>query len=161
MDVCGVMQLARRGGCGLVLASAFACEPQFLPLAARPSNEAEGPQARTDWFPSNPTYATDPTTGGVVGDESTRLLERVLLRVLTEQRAEAPQRDGRLAVIAAWAASKSAQTQLSSAELDEVARRAGHVGPSPAGGPMQGGNLTEAAGRPLYDKADGTFPPDP
>ena len=113
---------------------------------------------RAEGSPSNPTYATDPTEHGVVGDESTRLIERVLLRLLTEQRAEAPLRDGRLAVVAAWAASRSAQTQLSSDELDEVARRAGHVGPTPAVVMMQGRNLTEASVRPLLEKAIETFP---
>jgi uncharacterized protein YkwD len=94
---------------------------------------------------------------GAVG-QTAQSVGRVLLRILREQRGEAPRGDPRLAALARWAADKGVKATFTSDQIDGAARRLGHVGPSPSLLVMRGTYPTQASIESVVRKAIDGFP---
>lgn len=121
--------------------------PAVDPSATEHSSQSSLPD---DGLPtSEPIYATDVARGGATGGEIARLVERVLLGTLREQRGEVPQGDARLLALARWAAGRGVSVPLDSGEIETAARRLGHVGPTPSLLLLRGAYSTEASIEPV------------
>jgi uncharacterized protein YkwD len=154
LRLCGVFSLA-----WAVLAS---CEPQFppAPAATAPgaaSSASEPPAVHDDLPATEPTYTTTPAQSGATG-QTAGFIERVLLRVLREQRGEVPSGDPRLAAVARWAAARGVRADFSSDQIEHAARRVGHVGPGPSLFLMRGTYSREAEVEPFVRQALEGFP---
>jgi uncharacterized protein YkwD len=126
------------------------------PSAGKPSSRSSGLDDRLPM--SEPTYATGAVKGAAAGGEIARLVERVLLRTLREQRGEAPQGDARLLALAQWAAGRGVAASLDSGEIETAARRLGHVGPTPSLLLLRGAYSTEAAIQPVIESSIESVP---
>jgi uncharacterized protein YkwD len=89
----------------------------------------------------------------VAGGESARIVERALLKDMG-RRGETLRGDGRLTALAAWVAGQRAARRIpSSSEIDDVSRRVGHVGPTPAVLFVQGSNVTQPVVEDMLEQA--------
>jgi uncharacterized protein YkwD len=129
-----------------------ACE--FGPAPVRsPSSGLAAQVDPAELPPSDAVYATAPTPGWSDGDAWSGVAERYTLATLRGRcsrtgtgSADDPRGDGRLALIARWAALRFARNALPDAmTVDAVARRVGYVGPPPFVFAFKGGFASEQA----------------
>lgn len=112
-------------------AALAACGP--LPDARPAASSGSSGAATTDLDvpASAETYTTDAAAGGVLGGPVSEGAERQLLAALGA-RGDRPTSDGRLALVAQWAARRRLrQEPVDAAGIDAIARRLGFVGPTP------------------------------
>ena len=117
----------------LALFIGAACGPPgALPAQSAVARAGETIEAGDDALPpSSPTYATDPVGAALLGGPLSYAAERELTRALGD-RGDHPVGDGRLALLAQWAARRAARgITIEPALVDAVARRIGYVGPTP------------------------------
>jgi uncharacterized protein YkwD len=129
-----------------LLVSACAAPPRRAPRSVSP---AEGPAAgATDLPPQSDTYGTEPTPNAVGGGDAGEVAAGIVARALRD-RGDDPKGDGRLALLASWAAHRAARrSALDAAAVDAVSRRVGFVGPTPW---IVTVPSTESGGRPDVD----------
>jgi uncharacterized protein YkwD len=125
-------------------------QPYSASVSGRQGDEIPVPMA---------LYTTEPTPGAVQGGEPARIVERALLSEIHARRGETLRGDGRLAALAAWVAGRMANGQVpNSGEIDDVSRRVGHVGPTPALVFVQGSQITQPVVEGMLEKATRDLP---